>query len=336
MNLLRKLLLPIVPVYYVITWVRNKLYDIGVKKSETYDFPVIVVGNLSVGGTGKSPMVEYLIRLLKESTTLATLSRGYKRKTKGFKLVVPQMTALEVGDEPLQFKKKFNDIIVGVDADRRNGIQRLRQQHPMPSVILLDDAYQHRKVKAGFYILLTAFYELYCDDIVLPTGNLREPKKGADRADVIIVTKCPKELSVSKQQLIHQKLQVQPRQSVLFSYIDYADKIVSSVGTRSLQSLLDIHFVLVTGIANPQPLVAYYTALGLQFEHKKFTDHHNFTTAELTDLQQYPMLVTTEKDYMRMADNFKKDVLWYQPIYTCFLENEIDFDQKVLEFVSEN
>ncbi|MFD2565187.1 tetraacyldisaccharide 4'-kinase [Aquimarina rubra] len=333
MDLLRKILLPIVPFYYLVTWLRNKLYDLGIKKSVSYNFPVIAVGNLSVGGTGKSPMVEYLIRLLKDKVTLATLSRGYKRETKGFQLVQIGSTAKEVGDEPLQFKTKFTNVAVAVDADRRNGISSLIQLNPKPEVILLDDAYQHRKVKAGFYILLTPYYDLYCDDIVLPTGNLREPSKGADRADIIVVTKCPNDLGDEAREMITKKLKIKTTQTLLFATIDYGDDIISVSGERSVQSLKNIPFALVTGIANPQPLVDYYQSLGLDFTHIKYPDHHNFTKTEIEQLKKYTCILTTEKDYVRLVGGFSEDVLWYQPIEMKFIEDAEVFDNVILDYI---
>lgn len=311
------------------------MYDLGIKKSKKYDFPVIAVGNLSVGGTGKSPMVEYLIKLLRDKVSLATLSRGYKRETKGFYAVKHTSTVKEVGDEPLQFKRKFANIIVTVDADRRNGIKNLRALTPCPEVILLDDAYQHRKVKAGFYVLLTAYYDLYCDDIVLPTGNLREPKKGANRADIIVVTKCPSQISIEERLKISKKLAIQPNQDLFFAAIDYGSDIINVSETRSIEFLQNIHFTLVTGIANPTPLVDYYTALGLKFDHINFPDHHNFTNADLEKLNTLELIITTEKDYVRLASDICKEKLWYQPIEMKLIEGGSSFDAKILEFIKQ-
>ena len=333
MNLLRKLLLPFVPFYFLVTWLRNKMYDFGIKKSVAYSFPVIVVGNLSVGGTGKSPMVEYLISLLKDKFVLATLSRGYKRETKGFQIVKSSSTAKEVGDEPLQFKKKFEDIVISVDEDRQNGISNLRCLSPQPEVILLDDAYQHRKVKAGFYILLTAYYDLYYEDIVLPTGNLREPRKGANRADVIVVTKCPDDISFEERGAIARKLKLQPNQYLFFATINYQKSIVSASGLKSLDSLQGVSFTLVTGIANPKPLLDFYMSLGLKFDHINFLDHHNFTNEELIKLNNLEFIITTEKDYVRLSKDIISDRLWYQPIEMMFINNSDIFDTKVLEYV---
>lgn len=333
MDILRKLLLPVVPIYFIVTWLRNKLYDWGIKKSKSYNFPVVAVGNLSVGGTGKSPMIEYLIRLLKNEVALATLSRGYKRETKGFYRVLTSSTAKQVGDEPLQFKSKFNDIDVIVDEDRQNGIEQLLHSTPKPEVILLDDAYQHRKVNASFYILLTAYQDLYSDDIVLPTGNLREPKKGADRAHIIVVTKCPKNISDAERVEIAYRLKINSNQKLYFSYIDYEQCVKNSRTTRSIDTLLNDKFTLVTGIANPKPLLDYYTELGLQFDHKRFPDHHNFTKEQLASLKKERLIVTTEKDYMRLAGFLEESDIWYQPIVMKFVENQESFDKHILKAI---
>ncbi len=202
MIILRYLLFPFAILYGIITSIRNILFDKGVLKSYLFDIPIIAVGNLSVGGTGKTPQIEYLIRLLSPKYTVATLSRGYKRKSEGFVLADVNSNAEILGDEPFQMHQKFPNINVAVDADRKNGIEQLLSLSEKPNVILLDDAFQHRKVKAGFYILLSAFDDLFCNDLLLPTGNLRESRSGAKRANVIIITKCPKDLSEIAQENI--------------------------------------------------------------------------------------------------------------------------------------
>ena len=199
MNLLRKILFPFAILYGLITSIRNFLFDKEILKSYSFDLPIIAVGNLSVGGTGKTPQIEYLIRLLLTKYKVATLSRGYKRKSEGFVLADANANAEILGDEPFQFFQKFPEILVAVDANRKNGIEQLLSQKEKPEVILLDDAYQHRKVKAGFYILLTAYDDIYVDDFMLPTGNLRESRSGSQRADVVVVTKCPPNLSETEQ-----------------------------------------------------------------------------------------------------------------------------------------
>lgn len=315
MKFIRFLLLPVVPVYYLVTWLRNKLYDLGIKKSTTYDFPVICVGNLSVGGTGKSPMIEYLIRLLKSQYQLATLSRGYKRQTEGFVIADKNATASSIGDEPFQFYQKFEDIIVSVDADRVHGIAQLTALPNPPEVILLDDAFQHRKVKAGFNILLTAFDDLYTEDIVLPTGNLREPRQGARRADIIVVTKCPATLSEENKREIIRKINPLSEQDVFFAHIAYANSVRNKVNKMDLAALKDRPFTLVTGIANPKPLVGHLKALGLQFEHLKYKDHHDFNRDDIATLKQKALLVTTEKDMVRLQPHFAEEhTMYYLPI----------------------
>ncbi|GAA4271110.1 tetraacyldisaccharide 4'-kinase [Aquimarina gracilis] len=309
------------------------MYDLGIKKSTGYDFPVIAVGNLSVGGTGKSPMIEYLIRLLREEVKLATLSRGYKRETEGFQLVKSSSTVKEVGDEPLQFKTKFPEVFVSVDSDRRRGIANLIKFNPKPDTILLDDAYQHRKVKAGFYILLTAYYDLYCDDILLPTGNLREPREGAKRADIIVVTKCPEDISVDERKRIRKKLNIEDHQSLFFATINYGNEVIGSSEMRSLEVFKNSSFSLITGIANPKRLVEYYDSLGLQFNHINFPDHHNFSEKELEEFRNLEHIITTEKDYMRLSGNFKSDNLWYQPIEMKFVENGEEFNKMIFSYI---
>ena len=333
MKLLRYLLLPIVPIYYLVTWLRNKLYDLGIKKSTVYDFPVICVGNLSVGGTGKTPMIEYLIRLLKPEHYIATLSRGYKRQTESFVLADKKATALSIGDEPFQFYQKFEDVIVSVDTDRVHGISQLMNLHKPPEVILLDDAFQHRRVKAGFNVLLTSFDDLYTEDILLPTGNLREPRQGAKRADIIVVTKCPENLSGEKKLEITRKINPLNYQDVFFGSIAYAQAIKNNEVTIDLENLKKRSFTLVTGIANPKPLVAHLKTLGLQFEHLKFKDHHDFNESEIKGLKQKPLIVTTEKDMVRLQPHFvKSEALYYLPI-EMKMDREKQFNALISRFV---
>lgn len=333
LRVLRYLLFPIVPIYYAVTWLRNKLYDSGFKKSTAYAFPVLCVGNLSVGGTGKTPMIEYLIRLLKPKYRVATLSRGYKRQTSGFIIATKEATASTIGDEPLQFYQKFEDIVVGVDADRAHGISQLMALKDPPEVILLDDAYQHRKVKAGFNILLTSFDHLYTKDMVLPTGNLREPQSGAHRADLIVVTKCPANLTEGQKQGIKNSIKALRHQQVFFAHISYSEHIKNKNREISLKSLKDKPFTLVTGIADPTPLVAYLKTLDLQFEHLNFKDHHDFSLSEIALLKQKSLLVTTEKDMMRLRSHFdEQSSIYYLPI-EMVLDRPLEFDALVTGFV---
>lgn len=331
MKFLRLILFPFVPIYYLITWFRNIMYDKGWKTSKSYDLPVICIGNLSTGGTGKTPMVEYLIRLLKNEVNVATLSRGYGRATKGFVLASQKTNAETLGDEPFQFYNKFSkDILVAVDANRQEGIFKLLKNTPKPEVIILDDAFQHRKVKAGLYVLLTTYDSIYTNDFVLPTGNLREPKSGAKRANVIVVTKCPLELSTQKKEVIIANIKPLSYQKVFFSYIAYSDFVYNQTKKIALNVLPS--FKLVTGIANAKPLVAFLEKSGLNFKHLEFKDHHVFSITEIDYLSKYECIVTTEKDYMRLKTEASlKGKLFYLPIETK-IDNAKQFDNLIQTF----
>ncbi|MDE1207028.1 tetraacyldisaccharide 4'-kinase [Tenacibaculum larymnensis] len=338
MKLLRFLLFPFAVLYDVITRIRNWFFNIGILKSTPFDIPVIAVGNLSVGGTGKSPQIEYLIRLLKDNYKIAVLSRGYKRKTEGFQLVNDMHTAEDVGDEPLQFYKKFkNDIIVAVDADRTNGIQQLLQNDNPPQVVLLDDAYQHRKVTASSYILLTKYNDLYFEDFVLPTGNLRESRRGAKRAKVIVVTKCPENLPKTAQEKIVRKINPKSYQKVFFTTIAYDENLKGTDDKLAIADLQHKEVLLVTGIANPTSLLNFLKEKKVGFKHLNFPDHHNFTQQDIENIKksfeelpsEQKIILTTEKDYMRLEG--KIDGLNYISIKSKFLGEEKTFDSLVLE-----
>lgn len=332
MKILRYILLPIVPVYYVVTWFRNKLYDLGIKKSMSYSFPVICVGNLSVGGTGKTPMIEFLINLLKNDYKVATLSRGYKRNTEGFQLANENATAESIGDEPFQFYNKFKDTIkVAVDSDRQHGIKNLSELNNAPEVVLLDDAYQHRKVKAGFNILLTTYAKPYFSDIVLPTGDLREPRSGANRANIIVVTKCPEDLGESEKAKIIKRINPEPYQQVFFSAIAYSDTLYAHSQTKAIHELE--FFTLVTGIADASSLLSFLGNKNLDFEHLNFQDHHKFTDENINELNKKELIVTTEKDYMRLKHyDSLKHKLFYLPI-TVSISNASEFNTLIKDFI---
>ncbi len=332
MKLLRKIFFPIVPVYYLITSLRNKLFDLNLLKSKSYNIPIICVGNLSVGGTGKSPMIEYLVRLLQKNYSLAVLSRGYKRSTSGFVLASEKAKVEEIGDEPYQFKNKFPDIHVAVDADRQHGIEEILNLNNSPDIILLDDGFQHRKVNAGLYILLTPFSKLYTDDFLLPYGDLRESKSGAKRADVIIVTKCPVDLEDEVKVEISKKLNLNSDQNLFFSSISYDDIIYSDKESKPIEKLIGLKFSLVTGIANSQPLVEYLSSKGLNFEHLNFQDHYNFTAKDIDKLKNKKIILTTEKDYMRLKDKLDASKLFYLPISTK-INNASVFNELIKQFV---
>lgn len=333
MKLLRKILIPIVPVYQGVTWLRNYCYDKNFLKSKSYNLPIICVGNLSVGGTGKTPMIEYLIRLLKNDYLVGTLSRGYGRQTKGFCIADSYSEANTIGDEPFQFYQKFDDIIVSVGEDRQSAIDNLLQLDKSPNVLLLDDAFQHRKVKAGLNILLTSYSDLYINDIVLPTGNLREPKSGANRADIIVVTKCPSNISEQDQKKIKGDLDIKDHQKLFFSTITYSKSVISEKRQIDLNQLKNTPFSLVTGIANPKPLVDYLLGKGFKFNHESYKDHHNFSKSEIAELCKNELVLTTEKDFMRLRGKLEEDKLFYLPIESNIIDSEA-FDLRIKSFVA--
>ncbi|MGL2967544.1 tetraacyldisaccharide 4'-kinase [Flavobacterium sp. XGLA_31] len=332
MNFLRKLLFPFAILYGLITAVRNYLYDKGLLKSYAFDIPVIAVGNLSVGGTGKTPQIEYLIRLLSSNYKVATLSRGYKRKSKGFVLADANANAETLGDEPFQYYKKFPGIQVAVDADRRNGIEQLLSQKQKPDIILLDDAYQHRKVKAGFYILLTAYDDLFCNDFILPAGNLRESRKGAQRANLIIVTKCPPDISQLAQENI--KKQIGLNVPVFFSFVAYDEHVYNGKESLKVEAMKPKAKILIAGIAKPKPFFDY-----LRVENDvvmAFPDHHHFSESEILDIKskaEAKIIVTTEKDFVRLEAEIFAAQLYYLPIKSKFVANQDAFDQIILNYV---
>lgn len=334
MNLLRKILFPFAVLYGLITSIRNFLFDKGILKSYSFDVPIIAVGNLSVGGTGKTPQIEYLIRLLSPKYKVATLSRGYKRQSKGFVLADSSSNAAILGDEPFQFYTKFNNIQVAVDADRKNGIQQLLSLPEKPEVILLDDAYQHRKVKAGFYILLTSYGDLYSDDFMLPTGNLRESRSGAKRANVVIVTKCPATLSLDEQKKIKANLNLDSNQELYFSYIDYDDSVHSGGKVLKVSEIKNVDKLLLAGIAKPEPFFGY-----LQHENEEcltYPDHHHFSENDINDIKnksQNKIIITTEKDFVRLKESISKEQLFYLPIRSSFLSASENFDKTITNYV---
>jgi tetraacyldisaccharide 4'-kinase len=300
MWLLRKILFPFSLVYGLIVYLRNRFYDWGVFSSKSYQTPIISVGNLSVGGTGKTPMVELLISLLQDNK-VAVLSRGFRRKSKGFVLATENSSVNDLGDEPFQIHKKFRKVQVAVDGNRQNGIQILEVK-AKPDVILLDDAFQHRKVKPIYSILLTAYDSLYTSDWYLPTGNLRDSRREADRADVIVVTKCPPKSSDVERLKIKTKLNPKTNQKVLFSYLDYQVELLGNGSLKKIEDLKGKPITLVTGIANPKPLLQFLKQNEISFKHLAYKDHHNFSSQELENLKSKPNVLTTEKDYMRLKD----------------------------------
>ena len=336
MKLIRFLLFPFTIVYILITSIRNFLYDIGFLKATSFNKPIIAVGNLSVGGTGKTPQIEYLIQLL-NGRSLAVLSRGYGRNTKGFLCADATKTAADIGDEPLQFYKKFPDITVAVDENRVHGIQKVHKS----SIVLLDDAFQHRKVKAGFYVVLTKYNDLFSNDFVLPTGNLRERRSGVQRANAVIITKCPRSISMVEQNDIKKLVSRYFKGPIFFSSINYSTELFGAREQRiSASELRNYEVVLITGIANPAPLLAHLSDLDCKYTHVSFSDHHQFSENEVQGLQaqfdalqgSQKMILTTEKDYVRLENRLTN--LYYLPIATTFVDRQNEFDNLILNYVN--
>jgi len=332
---LRKILIPFSLGYKGVMALRNHAYDQQWFMSKRFDLPTIGVGNLSTGGTGKSPMTEYIIRLLINEYKLATLSRGYGRATTGYFEVRVTSLAKEVGDEPLQFKQKFPEITVAVDENRIRGIQKIQQQEHAIDAIVLDDIYQHRKIQPGFLILLTSYDSPFYEDLVLPAGNLRESGQGAQRADVVVVTKCPAELDRVIQEKMIDKIKKYTAAPVYFSNIIY-DEVASGIENRALADFKNGSFTVVTGIAKPQLFVKHLKKNGLHFNERHFPDHHNFTEGEIKILDEIPVILTTEKDYVRLKPQLKKAKLYYLPIQFSFLNKGSEFDHRILNYMYQN
>ena len=314
---MRFLLLPFAILYGLGVRLRHFLYDRGWLSSKRYPFPILCVGNLAVGGTGKTPMVEYLVRLLGQEQ-VAILSRGYRRKTKGFVLADDSATVKTLGDEPYQYHRKFPRATIAVCESRQEGIERLLE-NPHFKYIILDDAFQHRKVQAGTNLLLTSYDKLYTQDFLLPVGSLRDIRSRARKAQIIIVTKCP-ELTQAEQEKIIQQLKPLPSQKVYFTTIAYSDRVYSHEDSQALKDFIATPFTLVTGIANPTPLVDFLDKQGASFEHLAYSDHHHFSNRELEFLRQKERILTTEKDYVRLEGALP--TLYYLPIETQFLNDQ--------------
>ncbi|MBE8721445.1 tetraacyldisaccharide 4'-kinase [Sphingobacterium sp. Ka21] len=338
MLILRWILLPISLIYFLTVWIRNQLYDSGILKSKSFDIPTIVIGNLAIGGTGKSPMTEYLVRLLSSHYTLATLSRGYGRKTTGFQYAQLSSTAAEIGDEPLQFKNKFPKLTVAVCEDRCKGVEILKKDH---QVILLDDAYQHRKLNPGFTILLFDFASLFSMMITLPTGNFRDTFSASSRANLIVITKCPRQLSLAQKQQIEYRIRRRSAAPICYSTIEY-DQLRNRNHIPVEFDLSVYHILLLTGIANPQPLKEYLLDKVASIKELTFADHHNYDEADyikintaFQHLKGNKIIITTEKDIHRLhIDVFAALPIYYIPIQLDFITDRQIFDKKILNYLS--
>jgi tetraacyldisaccharide 4'-kinase len=351
MKVFRYALYPFALIYGLIIFIRHKLFDKGILPSKEYDIPVIGVGNLTVGGTGKTPMIEYLIRLLNDSYKTATLSRGYGRKTKGFLLADQYSSGKDIGDEPMQFYKKFGQhITVAVDENRREGIDNLIQNDNKLDVVLLDDSFQHRYVKPGLNILLTDFYNLYPADHLLPVGRLRDLKSQAKRADIIVITKTDIVMSPILRRGIEKMIKPLPHQKIFFSFIDYGDyKPAPGLELPEVKKRPSV-IVLFTGIANPWPLQDYLISRCNELETIEFMDHHRFKNSDIDNIlktfdnhfTRNKIIVTTEKDIMRLVktpyfSRFKDKPLYYIPVEMKIHKPDTAlFNQQILDYVKRN
>jgi len=351
--ILRRLLLPFSWIYWLVTHCRNKLFDSGKMPSTSYDVPIISVGNITVGGTGKTPLTEYIISLLSDITPIALLSRGYGRKTKGVIIADENSTYEQIGDEPMQMKLKFPKLMVCVAEKRVDGANALLNLPNPPKIILLDDAFQHRHIKPGFSILVTDYYRPMWRDFVFPAGNLRESRRGIKRADAVLVSKCPKSLSTDEAKFIKKKLKLTSNQKLFFSSIEYEEPTSLTGNKRDFVEELsknDYRLTAVAGIGNPKPFFNKAAKFSDKFKTVRFKDHHNFTERDIDKIKMAStdeygnksLILTTEKDAVRLSslpfldDDLAKRI-WYIPILPKILFNKEDeFKNMINNYITEN
>jgi tetraacyldisaccharide 4'-kinase len=345
--IIRVLLSPFALIYGVIISFINFFYEIGLLKASKFSIPVIGVGNLSIGGAGKTPHIEYLIDLLHEYINVATLSRGYKRETKGFRIVEHSDTAITVGDEPLQYRRKYNDIVVAVGESRAYAIPQIIQRYPQTQTILLDDSFQHRAVQPGLNILLTSFDALFTDDYLLPAGRLREWRSGYERANIIIVSKCPKDEAMINKEAILAKIQPKSYQKVFFSYYDYGYPYYFYKTEQKISLDKELNVILLSAIANTNYLVKYLDETVKNTIEIEYADHHVFDKYDIEKMikvyQNAPgerkIILTTEKDAMRLE--LHKESLKTANVPVFILPAKVkfhfgegnDFDENIKKFL---
>ena len=341
MTLKKILLFPFAVIYGIITSLRNLLYDWKFLKSKSVDIHTICVGNLAVGGTGKTPHVEYLINILQNDFKIAILSRGYKRKTSGFIQATNLSTAFDIGDEPLQYKTKNPQLEVCVDANRVNGIKEILEFPEPPKVVILDDAFQHRALNCELKIVISEYNNLYLNDCMMPAGYLRESKKGIERADIIIVSKTPDKTTAIEIRNVIKDLKPLAHQQLFFTWLKYGELKGFQNPTDTIDTLNDLfryRIVAFTGIGNPQPMITYLKEYASDVKHIQFPDHHRFTIQDIADVRAQldaieggnKIVVTTEKDAMRLRGTDLQDIANTLPLYV--LPIEVDFKDKTQEF----
>jgi tetraacyldisaccharide 4'-kinase len=349
------LLYPLSLLYGLITGIRNFLYDSGILRSEEFHFPVICVGNLTVGGTGKTPHTEYIAGLLSENFKVAVLSRGYKRKTHDFRIASSETPVSEIGDEPLQIFHNFPDILVTVDKNRVHGVKKILQDYPETEVIILDDGFQHRSIIPGFSILLSDYDRLFIRDYMLPYGNLRENKVNKRRADMILITKSPENISPIQRRLIVKEIDKSPYQNLYFTTFRYKAPVqvfknINQGAQHDFTEYAGCGIVLITGIANPRPLKEYLQKTCSEIIHLSFPDHYNYNEKDLLgfykaydslkSVRKY--LITTEKDAVRLCEFTSiaeplRSAFFYIPIEIYFLnEDKDEFDNLIINYVRKN
>ncbi len=351
----RLLLFPFSLIYGLIVFIRNLAFDLNILKSGSFDIPIISVGNLTVGGTGKTPQIEYLIELLKDTFRVAVLSRGYRRETKGYVVAGKKTSPSEIGDEPYQIFTKFRKVIVAVCEKRAVGIENLLNKRKKPDVILLDDAFQHRYVKPGLSILLIDFNRPVFKDLLLPAGNLREGFGNRKRADVVVVTKCPEQINNGIVETWKKKLNLRANQSLFFSSIAYG-KPQQLFSDGSLELPIEIiqkekvKILLVTGIARPDSLIRWLQDKNIKLEIMSFPDHHNYSKEDINKIKtgfkkikgRKKIILTTEKDAVRLMHIKKiprnlKHKIYYIPIFNKFLQGKHEeFNCLILNYVKQN
>lgn len=337
MILIRKILLwPFSILYGIVVWLRNKMYDWRVIVGIDFIIPVIGVGNLSTGGTGKTQIVSLLVAILGDKRQLATLSRGYRRKTKGFIIAGDDSTFLDIGDEPFMIKRKFNDVLVTVGEDRALAIPELLMTHPETKAIILDDAYQHRSVIPGLNILLTSYHKPFYKDLILPAGNLRESKSGHKRADTIIFTKCPDDILQSDMDKVTNRLEPYPAEKIFFAGMKYGNPYMINDSTTTIQLSKESTVLLFCGIADPTPLIRYLEKTCLSVHVKRFPDHYRYRESDIKYLSKKEgLLITTEKDAARLYGLTGDLDIYVLPVESFILDRSEQFANLVSGFVSD-
>ncbi|MFZ0283009.1 MAG: tetraacyldisaccharide 4'-kinase [Bacteroidales bacterium] len=350
------ILYPFSLLYRLITDIRNFLYDTGFLSSREFDIPVICVGNITMGGTGKTPHTEYLIDLLRRKYRVAVLSRGYKRESHGFRLASASSTASDIGDEPLQIFQKFPEILVAVDGDRVNGVSKLIKDHPETEIIVMDDGFQHRSIKPGLSILLTDYGRLITRDHLIPYGRLRESAKNSMRAGIIIVTKSAEDIAETEIKDISTELRLYSEQNLFFTTVLYKDPVPlfeDSSSRKLIMSDEDRHSrgaVLITGISSPQPFLRYLSRYFSEIDHIDLPDHHCFNERDIKVINDSwnnlksssKYIITTEKDAVRLREfanitNSLNGSIYYIPVSVNFLNNgKYSFDNLIFDYVGKN